>query len=75
LLVATLRDSIEDHLLDGVGFGEHTTILRRPVQPSCFDHVPMTTIGWADTCESAIFPQLGNLFSISLGVIPNLMAI
>jgi hypothetical protein len=76
LLVATLRDGIEDHLLDGIGFGEHTTILRKPVQSSRFNHVPMTTIGGVNTCESAVFLQLGlaTCFSAALSVIPNLMA-
>jgi hypothetical protein len=29
-----LRDGIEDHLLDGVGFGEHKTSLRKRRQSS-----------------------------------------
>src|SRR5262249_20227608 len=59
---ATLRNDIEDHLLDGVGFGEHTTILHKRGQSSCFDNIPMTAFCGADTFEPAVFPQLGNLF-------------
>ena len=40
---AALRDGIEDHLLDGVGFGEHQVILSKNLRASYIDHVSMAT--------------------------------
>jgi hypothetical protein len=40
---ALLRDGIKDHLLDGVGFGEHQVILSKNLRSAYINNVSMAT--------------------------------